>query len=98
VIVFLDGDGKYRPTTISSRQVHVVLVVKPENIDGEQYYQLGVVSKEGVPTFGPPIPENGTCPSTVLSAEKASYSSPILGNKLTRTRTALLKDIAQSFC
>jgi hypothetical protein len=33
----------------------------------------------------------------VLNAEKASYSAPILGNKLSRTRTALLKDIVQGF-
>lgn len=34
---------------------------------------------------------------SVLNAERASYCAPILGNKLTRTRTALLKDLAESY-
>jgi hypothetical protein len=38
-----------------------------------------------------------TTTTTVLNAERASYSAPILGNKLTRTRTALLKDLAESY-
>ncbi|ELR16049.1 RapGAP/RanGAP domain containing protein [Acanthamoeba castellanii str. Neff] len=33
----------------------------------------------------------------LLNAERASYCAPILGNKLTRTRTALLKDLAESY-
>lgn len=111
VIVFIDGDTLYRPTTISSRQVHVVLVVKacmiPED-PGQRYYRLAVVSKDGVPEFGPPLPANGLYKkdekfknffyAKLLNAEKASYAAPILGNKLTRTRTALLKDVADTFC
>lgn len=34
----------------------------------------------------------------VLNAEKASYAAPILGNKLSRTRIALIKDVADTFC
>lgn len=111
VIVFIDGDTLYRPTTISSRQVHVVLVVKATTLPsdpGQRYYRLAVVSKDGVPEFGPPLPANGLFKkdelfknffyAKLLNAEKASYAAPILGNKLTRTRTALLKDIADSFC
>lgn len=54
VIVFIDGDTLYRPTTISSRQVHVVLVVKATTIPsdpGQRYYRLAVVSKDGTPRF-----------------------------------------------
>jgi len=110
VIVFIDGSTAYRPTTISSRQVHVVLVVKAVTIEqdpGQRYYRLAVVSKDGVPEFGPPLPANGLFKkgeefknffyAKLLNAEKASYSAPILGNKLTRTRTALLKDVSDTF-
>jgi len=110
VIVFIDGDTLYRPTTISSRQVHVVLVVKAVTLPddpGQRYYRLAVVSKDGVPEFGPPLPANGLYKkddifknffyAKLLNAEKASYAAPILGNKLTRTRTALLKDVADTF-
>ena len=39
VIIYQDGDELYRPTTLSSRQVQVVFLVKPEMIDGERYYR-----------------------------------------------------------
>jgi len=58
VIIFQDGDTIYRPTTISSRQVHVVFLVKVVQIDDdpkERYYRLSVISKDGVPLFGPPL-------------------------------------------
>eukprot|EP01111_Echinosteliopsis_oligospora_P001485 TRINITY_DN12239_c0_g1_i1.p1 TRINITY_DN12239_c0_g1~~TRINITY_DN12239_c0_g1_i1.p1 ORF type:complete len:423 (-),score=78.42 TRINITY_DN12239_c0_g1_i1:184-1311(-) len=110
VIVFIDADTPYRPTTISSRQVHVVLVVKAVTLDsdpGQRYYRLAVVSKDGVPDFGPALPVNGLYKkdeefknffyAKLLNAEKASYAAPILGHKLTRTRNALLKDVADSF-
>lgn len=110
VVVFIDGDTLYRPTTISSRQVHVVLVVKAVTLPddpGQRYYRLAVVSKDGVPEFGPPLSPNGLYKkdesfktffyAKLLNAEKASYAAPILGNKLTRTRTALLKDVAETF-
>ncbi|EGG16091.1 RapGAP/RanGAP domain-containing protein [Cavenderia fasciculata] len=109
VIVFQDGDTIYRPTTISSRQVHVVLVVKATTLEsdpGQRYYRLAVVSKDSVPEFGPAMPNNGIFkkdPSfkeffyaKLLNAEKASYSAQILENKLSRTRKALLKDVAEA--
>jgi RAP1 GTPase activating protein 1 len=59
VIVWQEGDTVYRPSTISSRQVHVVLLVKeyknPED-PSNRYYRIAVISRDGVPEFGPPIP------------------------------------------
>ncbi|EFA86568.1 RapGAP/RanGAP domain-containing protein [Heterostelium album PN500] len=111
VVVFQDGDTVYRPTTISSRQVHVVLVVKAVKVEsdpGQRYYRLAVVSKDSVPEFGPPMPQNGLFKkdqafkdffyAKLLNAEKASYSAPILEMKLSRTRKALLKDVSEAFC
>jgi len=58
VILFLDDDETiYVPTSISSRQIHVIIVIKKVVIDGETCYQMGVCSKEEVPNFGPTIPE-----------------------------------------
>jgi len=58
VILFQDGNTLYKPATISSRQVHVVFVVKkvtlPDN-PKQTFYRLAVVSREGVPEFGPPL-------------------------------------------
>ncbi|EGC36130.1 hypothetical protein DICPUDRAFT_54771 [Dictyostelium purpureum] len=110
VIVFQDGDTVYRPTTISSRQVHVVLLVKATTLEsdpGQRYYKMAVVSKDSVPEFGPAMPSNGLFKkdqafkdffyAKLLNAEKASYTAPILGVKLSRTRVALLKDVSEVF-
>jgi RAP1 GTPase activating protein 1 len=40
IIIFLEGGTVYKPTTISSRQVHVVFVVKPLKLNGERYYRF----------------------------------------------------------
>jgi len=109
VIIYQEGDTIYKPTTISSRQVHVVFVVKTVKIpdDPTTYYRLSVVSKDGVPAFGPQLGDNLMFPkgetflkyfyAKLLNAERACYSAPILANKLTRTRTSMLRDIAQTF-
>lgn len=110
VVVWQDGDTVYRPTTISSRQVHVAFVVKAVEVEdqpNETFYRMAVVSKEGVPEFGPEMDNEAIFKkgpefkeffySKLLNAERASYDAPILGNKLERTRTALLKDLAESF-
>ena len=39
VIIFQEGDQVYRPTTLSSRQVQVVFLIKPEMIDDERHYR-----------------------------------------------------------
>jgi len=109
VIIFLEGDTVYKPTTISSRQVHVVFLVKAVKVEDDPttYYRLAVVSKDGVPKFGPALGNNLLFKkgeqflnfffAKLLNAERASYSAPILNNKLTRTRSSMLKDIAQTF-
>jgi len=110
VILFQDGNTPYKPSTISSRQVHVVFVVKKVTVPEDPettYYRLAIVSREGVPAFGPSIPNNSLhrkgenffqlLYAKLLNAEKACYHAPILSNKLNRTRTSLLRDIAQNF-
>lgn len=39
VIIFQDGDQIYRPTTLSSRQIQVVFLIKPLMVDGERRYR-----------------------------------------------------------
>merc|ERR1711916_2300 len=110
VIIFQDGDTVYRPTTISSRQVHVVFLVKAvkkADSPDKTFYRLAVVSKDGVPPFGLEIAsgqlfEKGEAFKELfyhklLNAERASYDAPILASKLKRTRVALLTDIGERF-
>jgi len=107
VIIFQEGDQVYRPTTLSSRQVQVVFLIKPELVDGERHYRLAVVRRAEVPPFDPQLPEDTLFKSgpefheflltKLLNAEKAAYKTDVIGTKLRRTRTALLQDLAKSF-
>jgi RAP1 GTPase activating protein 1 len=84
----------------------VIKAVELEEDPGQTYYRLAIVSRDSVPQFGPPLeqlifkkgPEfKEFFYRKLLNAERASYDAPILGNKLTRTRTALLKDLAETY-
>eukprot|EP01117_Protostelium_nocturnum_P011878 TRINITY_DN4336_c0_g1_i1.p1 TRINITY_DN4336_c0_g1~~TRINITY_DN4336_c0_g1_i1.p1 ORF type:complete len:391 (+),score=147.53 TRINITY_DN4336_c0_g1_i1:191-1363(+) len=110
VIVFQEGETIYKPTTLNSRQTHVVILIKPiklEDKPGETFYRVAVISREGVPSFGPELPKNSIFAKDqtlidflyckLLNAEKACYQAPILNNKLVRARNAMLKDIASNF-
>lgn len=105
VIIFQEGDQVYRPTTLSSRQVQVVFLIKPEMINDERHYRLAIVRRAEVPPFGPLLPEEPVFKPDpefhdflfrkLLNAEKAAYTAEIIAAKLRRTRTALLEDLAQ---
>eukprot|EP00008_Paramoeba_atlantica_P008645 CAMPEP_0201490566 /NCGR_PEP_ID=MMETSP0151_2-20130828/26638_1 /ASSEMBLY_ACC=CAM_ASM_000257 /TAXON_ID=200890 /ORGANISM="Paramoeba atlantica, Strain 621/1 / CCAP 1560/9" /LENGTH=372 /DNA_ID=CAMNT_0047876567 /DNA_START=133 /DNA_END=1251 /DNA_ORIENTATION=- len=110
IIVWQQGNTKYRPSTISSRQVHVVFLVKAVEVaddPGQQYYQLAVISRDGVPDFGPPIDNVAIFKkgdefrdlfyTKLMNAEQACYKAPMIDTKLVRTRTLLLKDVYDSF-
>lgn len=124
IIIFQEGETVYKPTTISSRQVQVVFLVKPVHIvdrPTETFYRyvtrvsihisdikrVGVVRRDGVQEFSPKIPDDVIFRqddiflewmySKLLNAERSCYNAPILNNKLTRTRTSMLKDIATNF-
>eukprot|EP00009_Paramoeba_aestuarina_P008398 CAMPEP_0201510570 /NCGR_PEP_ID=MMETSP0161_2-20130828/3201_1 /ASSEMBLY_ACC=CAM_ASM_000251 /TAXON_ID=180227 /ORGANISM="Neoparamoeba aestuarina, Strain SoJaBio B1-5/56/2" /LENGTH=370 /DNA_ID=CAMNT_0047905759 /DNA_START=26 /DNA_END=1138 /DNA_ORIENTATION=- len=110
VIVWQEGNTKYRPSTISSRQVHVVFLVKEvkkaDDPEGK-YYQLAVISRDGVPAFGPELPKVAVYKrddefrelfyTKLLNAEKACYKAPMIDTKLERTRTLLLKDLEETY-
>jgi len=110
IIIFQEGETVYKPTTISSRQVQVVLLVKPVHVEDrpeETFYRVGVVSRDGVADFSPKLEDDVIFRqdelflewlySKLLNAERACYNAPILNNKLVRTRTSQLKDIATNF-
>jgi len=109
VIAFLDQNATWRPSLLTSRQIHVVIVVQPVVMpkDEEIFYQIGVVSKEGVPDFGPEISKNVVYKkdqqfrdflfAKLCNAERSSYNSPLLRVKFARTRQSLLEDVVQQF-
>lgn len=60
VIIFKENQAPYLTSIISSHFTHVFIIVTAETSDsGEPYYRVAVVAQEGVPSFGPPLPEDG---------------------------------------
>eukprot|EP00005_Dracoamoeba_jomungandri_P013712 CAMPEP_0174266098 /NCGR_PEP_ID=MMETSP0439-20130205/28907_1 /TAXON_ID=0 /ORGANISM="Stereomyxa ramosa, Strain Chinc5" /LENGTH=378 /DNA_ID=CAMNT_0015352865 /DNA_START=1794 /DNA_END=2930 /DNA_ORIENTATION=+ len=64
VIVFKDKDKEnkepkpFDPSVIKSHFNHVFLVVSPVTVDSRPCYRVKVLCGEGVPPFGPPLPED----------------------------------------
>jgi len=62
VIVFQEGNKPFLPSSIASRMVHVIFVVRKVSIEEQEvsssnvYYSLTVIRKEGVPPFAPLLP------------------------------------------
>eukprot|EP01094_Clydonella_sp_ATCC50884_P002417 TRINITY_DN1184_c0_g1_i1.p2 TRINITY_DN1184_c0_g1~~TRINITY_DN1184_c0_g1_i1.p2 ORF type:complete len:307 (+),score=95.66 TRINITY_DN1184_c0_g1_i1:883-1803(+) len=107
VVLYQDGDTTYRPTTVSSRQIHVVVLVKSIMVDDERHYRVAVVRREEVRAFGPPIPEGGTFKAgdefrtwiltKLLNAEQACYEADVIRTKLQRTRKMMLADLISNY-
>jgi len=57
VIIFKEGHQDYKPDTVVSEYNHVMIVVTPhvKSPDDIEYW-VNIVVKEGVPDFGPPLP------------------------------------------
>ncbi|KAJ3311815.1 hypothetical protein HDU76_003028 [Blyttiomyces sp. JEL0837] len=100
IVVFSESELPFQIATITSHQNHVIAVVQPEG-DG---YKLAVVSKTGVPTFSPDIPEPPVFQKDAVSrdfflhklvnGERASYKAPSFAPKISRTRSVLLYEVA----
>lgn len=103
VVLYQDGETTYRPTTVSSRQIHVVILVKSIVVDDERHYRVAVVRREEVRAFGPPVPDGGTFKAgdefrtwiltKLLCAEQACYEADVIRTKLQRTRKMMLADL-----
>ncbi|KNE67585.1 hypothetical protein AMAG_12037 [Allomyces macrogynus ATCC 38327] len=103
VLVFQDGDAQFQLPTLTSRQNHVVIAVRPE---GEKYV-IASCYKNGVPHFHPEIPDpphfsrdavgRDFLLHKLVNAERASYKSPSFAPKISRTRNVLLLDVAERF-
>jgi len=110
VIVFLDKNAEWKPSYLTSRQIHVVVVIQQVELrkdPDETYYQVGIIAKDGVPNFGPPIDKNTLFKKSdvlreflfakLCNAERASYSSSLLARKFEHARQSLLEDIVSQF-
>lgn len=104
VVVFQDGNTPYLPATITSHFNHVIGAVQSDKaVNG---YRVGFSSKEGVPSYGPPLPSLGNVKkddlrefllTKLINGETSSLLAPAFAQKLVRTREALLNFFVQQY-
>ncbi|KAF7721786.1 hypothetical protein EC973_004138 [Apophysomyces ossiformis] len=70
--VFVEGKQAFDPTAIKSQFLHVFIVIHEEEWNNRKGWRVEVVAAEGVPEFGPPLPDNP------IFFDKAELSSFIL--------------------
>ena len=106
------GDDPFISSSISSRMVHVIFVIKkltPEQHlkdPNKTYYSLTVIRKDGVPPFAPLIESPSVFErgdefrnllfKKLLNAERAIYEVDIIAQKMLKTRSLLLEGLASN--
>lgn len=100
-IVFQSGPALFSPEIITSQFLHVYVVVQP--LEEEDHYRISVVSKIGVPNFGPELnsveiinEENfDKFASKLINAVQASYKTGKLAELRKKYKLAGLTQITQ---
>ncbi|RKP35456.1 hypothetical protein BJ085DRAFT_15241, partial [Dimargaris cristalligena] len=101
VIVYHDSELPYDISTITSKQNHIICIVKPE----QNQYRVEFLARESVPSFGPlwsapfHLSQNNQSRELFLekciSGIKAAYTAPAFSDKIQKTRLAMLQGIHQ---
>jgi len=109
ILVFKHGDTPFSPSVIKSQFNHVFVVVQPVGSAAGrelQRYKVAVVSKRGVPPFGPQVPAAAYFEhdshfrdfllKKMLNGERAAMAAPIFARKLLKARRDLLQNMVNS--
>ncbi|CAG8493056.1 17856_t:CDS:2, partial [Cetraspora pellucida] len=104
-IIFQDVQRPFSPLAIRSQFLHVYVVVSPVqiNIGSSRAYRVDIVCKDGVPYFGPPLPDppifddpvllKKFLVATVINGQNAAWKTPKLSEPFLRARGAIIQDI-----
>ncbi|CAG8474465.1 13101_t:CDS:2 [Cetraspora pellucida] len=104
-IIFQDVRRPFSPLAIRSQFLHVYVVVSPVqiNIGTSRAYRVDIVCKDGVPYFGPPLPDppifddpvllKKFLVATVINGQNAAWKTPKLSEPFLRARGAIIQDI-----
>jgi len=102
VIVFQDAPSEFTVSTIRSQMTHVFFIIFPETApSGEKLWALQILTREGVPLFGPKTETSSFRRDEVfkaflfqklLNAQLAALQAPEMSARLTKNRELWLKD------
>lgn len=113
-IIFQDVAKPFSPSSIRSQFLHVYVIVSPvvfeldDEFGGRTSTQIGyrveVVCKDGVPYFGPPLPDppifqdstslRKFLVATIINGQNAAWKTPKLSEPFQRARGGIIQDIA----
>ncbi|KAF0495846.1 signal-induced proliferation-associated 1-like protein 3 [Gigaspora margarita] len=104
-IIFQDIRRPFSPLAIRSQFLHVYVVVSPVKISvgTSRAYRVEIVCKDGVPEFGPQLPDppifddpvllKKFLVATVINGQNAAWKTPKLSEPFSRARGAIVQDI-----
>jgi len=103
VIVFNESSQPFYHQIISSQFNQIYPVITPVTVDGNNKYKLDFSIKDGLPPFGPAVPNNilfdrnanfrTLLLTKVLNGERAAYASPVFHPIIKRTLNQLLDEL-----
>ncbi|CAG8593741.1 10036_t:CDS:2 [Acaulospora morrowiae] len=107
-IIFQDVPLPFSPSSIRSQFLHVFLVVSPmQTIDGSKAYIVDIVYKNGVPNFGPMLPNPPVfynmkslkkfLVAAVINGQNAAWKTPKLNDPFIRARNGRIDDLTKKY-
>ncbi|RIB15658.1 hypothetical protein C2G38_2017934 [Gigaspora rosea] len=107
-IVFQDVPRPFSPFAIRSQFLHVYVIVSPVNLNnGQEAYRVEILCKEGVPSFGPALPEppifydpislKKFLVATVINGQNAAWKTLKLNEPFLRARNGRVCDITKRY-
>ncbi|XP_059814833.1 rap1 GTPase-activating protein 2-like, partial [Hypanus sabinus] len=105
-LIFQEEGAVFCPDMITSNFLHVYIVVRAERVDTrERVYRVSVTARDGVPWFGPAVPNPAIFPegpefrefllTKLINAEYSSYRSERFSVLEERTRNTILSNLCQ---
>ncbi|CAG8441383.1 3965_t:CDS:10 [Scutellospora calospora] len=107
-IVFQDVYKPFSPFAIRSQFLHVYVIVSPVRLNNENdAYRVEIMCKEGVPSFGPALPEppifydpvslKKFLVAIVINGQNAAWKTLKLAEPFLRARSGIVNDIAKKY-
>ncbi|KAF4517375.1 hypothetical protein B566_EDAN009803 [Ephemera danica] len=104
-LVFQEENTPFAPDMIASHFLHVFLVVQPVSPPPHVRYRVTVAAREGVPSFGPPLPPSSEFAAgpelrewlltKLVNAEAAACKARKFASLEERTRASLLVSLTE---
>jgi len=108
VLVFMEEGGTFTPGFMRTQFNHIYFVVQPFRTEnGTLKYRLAIAAKEGVPPFGPMLPNipdfdigssfKEYLLTKMVNAERAALNAPSFGDIIAKHKQTFLSSLTQKF-